>query len=68
MKLVPDWRDSWRWISMHAQVAQVAVLATWAGLPDDFRSSVPPHVLLGITAAVATVGVAGRLADQSKPS
>lgn len=64
MKLVPDWRNGWKWISVHAQVVQVAIVGTWTSLPDDMRAAVPGKAVLAAVAVVAAAGVLGRLVAQ----
>lgn len=66
MKLVEDWKKAHRWFSMHALVLAGAIPAVWAELPPDLKSSIPPGVMGGITAAIAICGVVGRLVNQSK--
>jgi hypothetical protein len=64
VKLVPDWRQSWKWISVHAQLAQVAIVGTWTSLPEDMRAAVPGKVVLLAVGIVGAAGVLGRLVDQ----
>lgn len=66
MKLVDDFKQCWRWISVQAMVLAGAVQGAWLMIPDDMRTSIPPHVVQGVTIALLVLGVAGRLVDQSK--
>lgn len=64
LKLVPDWRRSWRWISVHALAITGALPGVWLTLPDDWRSTVPAAWLAGVTVITAVAGIYGRLVQQ----
>jgi hypothetical protein len=66
-KLVPDWRQAWRWFSVQSMALAGAVQATWVMIPEDMREAVPGAWVAGITAGILVLGVIGRLIDQSKP-
>lgn len=67
MKLVPQWKQAFKWFSVQAHVAQVAIVGTWTTLPDDMRSAVPVRFVLVAVAVVGAAGVIGRLVNQEKP-
>jgi hypothetical protein len=67
-KLVPDWRRSWRWISMQMMTAAVAVQGSWLAVPDDLKSTVPHGLVQWVTLALLLLGVGGRLVTQSPPA
>lgn len=64
MKLVPNWRESWRWFSVQALVAIAALPMVWVALPPDLKDAVPDDWLMWIAAAVALAGMIGRVVDQ----
>ena len=64
MKLVDNWKNCWRWFSTQAMVLAGAIQGAWLFVPDDLRSTIPPHWLQGITIALMCMGVAGRLVKQ----
>lgn len=64
MKLVPNWRRSWRWLSQHCFVAAGALTATWSQL-GALQSSIPAKYVTAIAAAICALGFVGRLVDQS---
>lgn len=66
MKLVDDWKDSWKWISTHCMLFAATVQGVWASLPDDMRESLPQSVVSGLTIAILILGVLGRLIDQPR--
>jgi len=67
MKFVADWKDAWRWTSMHAMTAAVAVQGTWMALPADLKAHVPTSLATGLTLGLLGLGIVGRLRDQTKP-
>lgn len=64
MKLVPEARKAWRWISVQAMTAAGAIQLAWVSIPDDMKASIPPKLVAGITVALLVLGVAGRLVKQ----
>lgn len=66
MKLIPDWKDAWRWFSVQALAAIVALPIVWGMLPSDVKAFLPegwePWVLVGLAAG----GIIGRVIDQNK--
>jgi hypothetical protein len=65
VKLVDDARRAWRWISVQAMAAAVAVQATWATLPDDMKAGIPPQLVQWLTLALLVLGIVGRLVKQT---
>lgn len=64
MKLVQDWRQAWKWSSVHAMSAAAAVQGGWVALPDDMRRHIPLAVASAVTIGLLVLGVIGRLRDQ----
>jgi hypothetical protein len=66
MKLVENWKQAWRWFSVQALAAVVALPIVWPLLPADVRGWMPdawePYALM----VVAAGGIIGRLVDQKK--
>lgn len=65
MRLVTNWKRAWRWISVQAMVLAGALQGAWMFVPDDLRASIPPGVVQGFTIVLLTLGVIGRLVDQT---
>jgi hypothetical protein len=65
MKLVSDWRECWRWTSVHAMVAAAAVQGAWMGVGADLQQYVPQNVVHGLTITLLALGFVGRLRDQT---
>ena len=68
MKLVSDWRDSWRWLSMQAMGWALVVQGAWQMIDADMRSSLPEWLVQALTIGLLALGIVGRLVDQSKPA
>lgn len=70
VRLVPDWRHAWTWLSMHAMAWSAAILLAYTSLPPAFIARVPEWAVNAIVAAVLVLGMVGRLVDQtpSNPS
>lgn len=67
MKLVPDWRNAFRWISMQCFVLTGILQTAWQTLPADMKISIPPPYIFYLTMALLFTGAVGRLIDQNLP-
>lgn len=67
MKLVDNWREAGRWLSVRFLAVIALLPVAWATLPPQVLNKVPeswwPWVIFGL----AVGGIAGRLVDQKKP-
>ena len=63
-KLVPDWRQSWRWLSVQLSIFGTILMASWPLIPDDLRSEIPGtrYIAMLLFALI----VFGRYVDQGK--
>lgn len=66
MKLIPDWKDAWKWFSVQALAVLVALPLVWASLPADLKAFVPDGWERWILIAVAAAGLIGRIIDQNR--
>ena len=64
MRLVKDWKKSWKWFSVNAMVWAVAIQGSWAFIPDDMKASLPDGLVTASTVTLLALGVIGRLVDQ----
>jgi len=64
MKLVPDWKESWRWFSTWSLAAIAAVPPVWASLPEEIKEMMPVWLDPWLFTALALGGIVGRLVDQ----
>ena len=65
-RLVPDWRDCWRWYSSHCMWITVALQGAWLELPVEMKASVPTWGIHAITIVLLVLGFFGRLVDQPR--
>ncbi|WP_043112811.1 hypothetical protein [Solimonas flava] len=63
-RLVPDWRDAWRWYSTHCLAIAFAMQATWLELPPEFKALAPDWLIHAMTMLALVCGFVGRLLDQ----
>lgn len=66
MRLVPDWHEAWRWFSVQALAAIIALPIVWVALPADAKGWVPDSWHTPILILLAAAGLVGRLVDQNK--
>jgi hypothetical protein len=66
LRLIPNWRQSWRFFGMQAKATATGMLVSWAALPEKWQQVIP--VLWVIVAACSTLvlGAIGRLIEQPK--
>lgn len=64
MRLIPEWRHSWRFSSNWFHASQVAIIAAWASVPSDLRASVPTWAMIALSGAIFALGVVARIVAQ----
>ena len=64
MKLIDNWRQAWRFVSVQAMALALTLQGEWINLPDDQRAHIPDKVALSITAGILVLGLIGRLFQQ----
>lgn len=65
MKLIPEWRHSWRFSSNWCHAAQVALIFGWTQIPDDLRASSPRWAEVALSATIFGLGVLARAVAQT---
>lgn len=65
-RLIPQWRRAWRMHSMQIMAALAALPLIWAELPPEVKALIPEGWQVYIVAALALIGMIGRLRDQTK--
>lgn len=68
MKLIQNWRDAWKWFSVQALAAIVALPFVWVNLPADAKSYLPDGAEPWVLVVLAAGGLIGRIIDQQKPT
>ncbi|MGQ6545475.1 DUF7940 domain-containing protein [Serratia sp. IR-2025] len=66
MKLVENWKSAWKWYSVHIMVVIVALPEIWGYFPQEFKESLPPHALTGLTTFLGISAIVARLVSQEK--
>jgi len=64
MKLVHDWKESWRWFSTWGLVVLAAAPQVWVSLPEETKEMAPAWIDPWIFTLLALGTLAGRLIDQ----
>jgi len=64
MKLIENWRQAWRFLSVQAMTLAIALQGVWLNLPDDLRVHLPDRVAMYVSAGVLILGLFGRLFQQ----
>jgi hypothetical protein len=68
IKLIHNWRQCWRMVSVQAMTLAGAIQGSWLFIPEDMKASIPSTVVQWVTLALLGLGVAGRLVQQTKVS
>jgi hypothetical protein len=66
MKLVDNWKASWKWYSTHITLANATILTGWTQFPDDLKGHLPHNFIIWLAVGLLVLGFSGRLIDQSK--
>lgn len=66
MKLIPDWKDAWRWFSVQALAAIMALPVVWSMLPADVKGFLPDGWEPWVLVTLAAAGLIGRVIDQGR--
>lgn len=64
LKLIENWRNAWKWFSVHAMVYAAAIQGAWLQVSDDMKSHVPSYLISGLTITLLILGIAGRVLKQ----
>ena len=66
MKLIANWRKAYKMLSVQAMAMATAIQGTWAVLPEDMKTTIPPQAVQWITMGLLVFGIFGRLVAQPK--
>lgn len=64
LKLIENWRNAWKWFSVHAMVYAAAIQGAWLQVSDDMKAHVPSYLISGLTITLLVLGIAGRVLKQ----
>ncbi len=72
MKLVDNWKQCWKWLSLHCMISATTIQALvaaikegWISIPDDLKSLVPHNLATIITIILLALGIIGRFINQT---
>lgn len=65
MKLIDEWRQAHKWLSVQIPAINAAFLLVWSQLPQKFQDVLPVPVVIGIAVFLLVAGVFGRVVDQT---
>jgi len=64
LKLIENWRNAWKWFSVHAMVYAAAIQGAWLQVSDDMKAHIPSYLVSGLTITLLVLGIAGRVVKQ----
>lgn len=67
MRLVPNWKQAWRWHSVQILAVLTALPAVWMQLPADLKAYVPEAAQPWILTVIAFAALVGRVRQQGQP-
>lgn len=68
MKLVDNWKSSWKWLSVHVMALGAVVQTAWVAVPDGLKMRLTDRDVHLVAGFLFFAGIIGRLVDQNKPS
>lgn len=73
IQLVQDWKDSWRWLSIHFAIAgslvqgySIVLSDYWDRVPDSIKQTIPAPLAAKIGMGLLIAGAIGRIIEQGK--
>lgn len=68
LKLVENWREGWRWVSVQCMGGAIALQGAWLFIPDDMKSGIHPDVIRWCAYGLLAIGFVGRFVKQEPPA
>lgn len=66
MKLVDNWRSSWKWFSLQTIAAGGVVQLSFIAMPAELRAYIPDTWMHWVAVGTLATAALGRFIDQSK--
>lgn len=66
LKLVPDWREAYRWLSVQGAALGLMLIGAWNTVPEELRAALPTWLVATIAVIVLLGVILGRLVDQKQ--
>lgn len=64
MKLLPNWKEAWKWNSVQVFTLLAALPVIWEQIPPEVKALIPPEWTPYILTGLAIAGAILRLRDQ----
>lgn len=64
MKLINNWKQAWRFLSVQFNALGTTIAVTYASMYSQLKDAFPPEYMAGVTAAVFILGIIGRVKSQ----
>ena len=64
IKLIDNWKDGWKFISVNCMWLSAAIQGAWFYLPEDLRSKLPETYAITASIILLIIGIIGRFVDQ----
>mgnify|MGYP001602398602 FL=1 len=65
MKLVSNWKQAPKWVSMHAMTYALAIQGAWMAIPAEMQALIHPIIAHVVTGILLVAGIVGRLVQQA---
>lgn len=67
MRLVDNWKQGWKWFSVHGMVAAGSLPGIWCSLPGEWRAIVPIKYMAIATGVTTVAALVGRFTTTKPP-
>ena len=64
-KLIHNWKEAWKMISVQLNTIGIAISAQYALMYDHLKEIVPPKMMMTVVAVVFIAGIVARITKQS---
>lgn len=64
MKLIQDWKQAWKWFSVHGLLAIAFLQLLWPEVPPEIKAQLPDAFVRWTTLALTAITLWGRLVQQ----
>jgi hypothetical protein len=66
VKLIDEWKNAWRFLSVQIPAAGAAITLAWSQLPADWKSAIPTWMITVCVVLFFIAAIAGRFVSQKK--
>jgi hypothetical protein len=66
-RIIPDWKQAWKFVSVRSWVVALALIAAWVLIPESLRSYAPKEAgewIFYLVFAFGFIGLVGRVTKQ----